>query len=151
MSCPLALYGYVTSACWQIENVKIASTYAVRSLETGKPPPNQTPGKRPGRNSCSESVGSMSPSVHYVRKEECGRWRRCFLFDATALRGREKSYEPCTNKRPSFLRKWHPFSPRPPMAQNHEPAPFSSLHRPGGKDIGARNEPVSLQNAQNGS
>ena len=145
MSCPLALYGYATSACWQTENVKTPSPYAVRSSETLKPKPNQTPGKRPGRNSCSESVGSMSPAVPFVRKEECGRWRRCFLFDATALSGRDNSYEPDTNKRPSFLRKSFPVSPRPPMAKNHSSPLFSSISRPICKDIGARNEPVSLQ------
>ena len=139
------MYGYVTSACWQIENVKTPSPYAVRSSETVIPKPNETPGKKHGRNSCSGSAGSMSPSVPYARKEGCPWWRCCFPIDATALSCRKKSYEPYTNKRPGFLRKLHLVSPRLPIAKNQDPSFFSSIPRPLCKDSGARNEPVPLQ------
>ncbi len=145
MSCPLTMYEYATSACWQTENVKTTSHYAVRSSETVKLKPNQTPGKRHGRNSSSGSAGSMSLPVPSVRKEECVEWNFCFPIDATALNGGDKSYEPCNHKRSGSLRKSFPVSPRPPMAQNHSSPLFSSIIRPICKDMGALNEPPPLQ------
>jgi hypothetical protein len=65
------MYEYDTSACWQIENVKTPLPYVVRSWERGKPKLNKTPERRPGKNNCSESVGSMSPFVPYARREGC--------------------------------------------------------------------------------
>ena len=145
MSYPLAMSAYATSACWQTENGKPISHYVVRSSETVKPQPNQKPGKRHGSNSSSESAGSMPPSVQYVRKEGCTGLRCCFPIDATALSGGNKSYEPCNTKRSGLLRKGHPLSPRFLIAKNHSSPLFSPIHRPICKDIGAPNEPESLQ------
>ena len=143
---PLAMSGYDTLVCWQTENVKTTSHYVVRSSETVKPQPNKTAGKRHGRNSCSGSVGSMSPSVQYVRKEECVEWNFYCPIDATVHRSySDEPSEHGTNNLFSSLRKSFPVSPRPPMAQNHSSPLFSSIRRPICKDIGARNEPVSLQ------
>lgn len=152
MSCPLAMYGYATSVCWQTENVKTTSHYAVRSSETVKLKPNQTPGKRHGRNSSSGSAGSMSPSVPYVKKEKCVEWNFYCPIDATVHRSySDESSEHDTNNRFSSLRKLFPVSPRPPMAQNHSSPLLSSIRRPICKEIGARNEPVSLQKGSQGS
>jgi hypothetical protein len=146
MSCPLAMSEYATSVCWQTENVKTTSHYVVRSSETLNPKPNQTPGKRHGRNSCSESVGSISPSVQFVRKEGCVGWRCCSLFDATAHRSySDDSSEHGTNNLFRPLRKSFPVSLRPPIAKNHSSPLFSSIHRPICKEMGARNKPGSLQ------
>jgi hypothetical protein len=146
MSCLLAMSGYATSACWQTENVKPISHYVVRSSETVKPQPNKTPGKRPGRNSSSGSVGSMSLPVPSVRKEECVEWNFYCPTDATVHRSySDESSEHGTNKLFSSLRKSFPVSPRPPIAKNHSSPLFSSIRRPICKDIGPRNEPVSLQ------
>jgi len=142
---PLAMSEYATSACWQTENVKTTSHYVVRSSETLNPQLNQIPGKRHGRNSSSESAGSMSTSVQSVRKEKCVEWNFYCPIDATALSWGDTSYELCNNKRPGFLRKLYPLSPRPPIAKNHSPPLFPSIRRPICKDTGARNEPVSLQ------
>ena len=145
MSYPLAMSGYATSACSQTENVKTPSPYAVNSSETLKPQPNKTTGKRHGRNSSSGSVGSMSPSVQFVRKEGCVQWNFYCPIDATAHRSySDESSEHGTNNLFSSLRKSFPVSPRPPIANNHSSPFFSPIPRPIRKDIGARNEPVSL-------
>ena len=146
MSCPLAMSGYATSVCWQTENGKPISHYVVRSSETVKPQPNKTAGKKPGRSSCSESVGSMSLPVPSVRKEECVGWNFYCPIDATVPRSySDESSEHGTNNLFSSLRKSFPVSSRPPIAQNHSSPLFSSIRRPICKDISARNEPVSLQ------
>jgi len=146
MSCPLAMSGYATLVCWQTENVKTPSPYAVKSSETLKPQPNQPPGKRHGRNSSSGSVGSISLPVPSVRKEECVEWNFYCPIDATVHRSySDESSEHGTNNLFSSLRKSFPVSPPPPIAKNHSSPLFSSIHRPIGKDIGPRNEPVSLQ------
>ena len=146
MSCLSAMSGYATSACWQTENVKTPSHSVVRSSETVKPQPNQTPGKRHGRNSSSGSAGSMSLPVPSVRKEECVGWNFYCPIDATVHRSySDDSSEHGTNNLSSSLRKSFPVSPQPPIAQNHSSPLFSSIRKPVCKDIGARNEPVSLQ------
>jgi hypothetical protein len=142
------MYGYVTSAYWQTENVKTTSHSVVSSSETVKPQPNKTAGKRPGRNSCSGSVGSMSLPVPSARKEECVEWNFYCPIDATVHRScLDESSEQGTNNLFSSLRKSFPVSPRPPIAKNHSSPLFSSIRRPICKDIGVRNEPVLLQKA----
>jgi len=146
MSCPLAMYEYATSACWQTENVKTPSPYVVRSSETLKPKPNKTTGKKHGRNSSSGSVGSILLSVPSVRKEECVEWNFYCPIDATVHRSySDESSEHGTNHLFSSLRKSFPVSLRPPIAKNHSSPFFPSIRRPICKGIGARNEPVSLQ------
>ena len=146
MSCLLAMSGYATSACWQTENVKIASHYVGRSSETLKEKPNKTTAKRHGRSSCSGSAGSMSLPVPSVRKEECVEWNFYCPIDATVHRSySDESSEHGTNNFFSSLRKSFPVSPRPLFAKKHEPPFSSSVKRPICKDIGTRNEPVSLQ------
>jgi hypothetical protein len=50
---------YDTSAYSPTENVKTPSPYVVRSSEREKPQPNKTAGRKPGRNTSSESVELM--------------------------------------------------------------------------------------------
>ena len=146
MSCPLAMSGYATLVCWQTENAKTPSPYVVGSSETVKPKPNQTAGKRPGRNSCSGSAGSMSLPVPSVRKEQCVEWNFYCPIDATVHRRySDESSEHRTNNLFSSLRKSFPVSLRPPMAKNHSSPPFSSISGSICKDIGPRSEPVSIQ------
>jgi len=146
MSCPLAMSGYDTLVYWQTENAKTTLRHAVRSSETLKPKPNQTPGKRPGRNNSSGSAGSMSRPVPSVRKEECVEWNFYCPIDATVHRSdSDESSEHGTNNLFSSLRKSFSVSPRPPIAKNHSAPFFSPIHRPICNDMGARNQPILLQ------
>jgi hypothetical protein len=73
-------------------------------------------------------------------------WNFYCPIDATAHRSySNESSEHGTNNRFSSLRKSFPVSPRPPIAKNHSSPLFSSIRRPICKEIGARNEPASLQ------
>jgi hypothetical protein len=140
------MFGYATSACWQTENVKTLSPYPVRSSETLKPKPNNTTGKRHGRNNSLGSVGSMSPSVPSVRKEECVEWNFYCLIDATAPNWRDISMNhaitngmvSCEN---NILFRHGPLLPK--ITPPHSFHPFVYRF---GKDMDARNEPVPLQN-----
>ena len=137
---------YATLVCWQTENGIPISHYVVRSSETVKPQPNETARKKPGRNSCLGSAGSMSLLVPSVRKGECVEWNFYRPIDATVHRSySDESTEHGTNNRFSSLRKSFPLSPRIPIAKNHKSPLFSSIRRPICKEVGARNEPVPLQ------
>jgi hypothetical protein len=142
MYCLLAMYEYDTSAYWQMENVKTLSHHVVRSSEKGKLQPNPSTRKRLGRNSCSESVGSMSPFVPYVRKEECGEWNFYCPIDVTVHQSySDESSEYGTNNLFSSLRKSFPVSSRPPIAKNHSSPLLTSIRRPICKDIAPATNP----------
>ena len=144
--------GYVTSACWQTETAKTTSHYAVRILEPAKPSQKKRSNRKPGRNSCSESAGSMSRPVPSVKKAECSGWRCCSLIDATAHRviqmsiiRNDKLHSPASCEKSTLFRHAlllpkiaHSYPSRSSVGQSYT-------------YVGARNWSVSVQTGQQGS
>jgi len=85
---------------------------------------------------------------HYLSVCQKGRMCRVNFYcpiDATVHRSySDESSEHGTNNRFSSLRKSFRFATAP-YGQNHSSPRLSSIRRPICKEMGARNEPVSLQ------
>ena len=137
-SCRNGLCGYVISACWQTEDAKTISHDAVSILEPAKRQQKKRSNRKPGRNSCSDSAGSMSRPVPSVKKAGCSGLRFSTPFDVTAHRwSRYDDRLQSTNPNSSLLRKTQSSSPCHPIAQKRPFMPFPIISRPFYNNIGS--------------